>query len=578
MTVDSDEEANHGLFSPGGDYSRHPVNIGIGIFLLTLTVCVSYPLFIYAWMQFKRNYNDYYFQQRGVRLILLQTIIMFAHNCILSPIKLLYDDLALFSLPPELGEIIEHTVDGTLLLALALMLTIRVWLVNYNYQLQMEMANAAWKQQLNAHSHSTSFYAQHRNTFGSLSWLSKIVGAVYMCCILVMTVLDFISFGGESLSRVADTVILVVAYTICIVLTTVIWFKFPKFNDNLFIRYELKVSIVFIVSTFLFGALLVLIGYLVKPAYNISTLALMLAIDGLCYLMVLKVIKLNTLKSMEDALANLAESIQEDQRRYTEVFSLQTIVADPRGYTEFMNFLVKEFASESLCFATEYAQFRESLNLSDEQMRELGCNMEFSTAYGAKSKNSQSEMEQDNLECEQIIETATKLYHKYIASGSATYEINVSYRARLALAVLLDAEYREHAREMDNADDTNTNSVVHLPRDDRNKLIEVLIPIMEQILQEMLRLLLTTFTRYQMSDEYMEMCRELMKDDTSKQDQADHQEIAMARAALAAHTHSTSHLLDGSGEARSSSPDGGQRFTEMSVQSASRSNDQENMS
>eukprot|EP00484_Ammonia_sp_Unknown_P019257 CAMPEP_0197038354 /NCGR_PEP_ID=MMETSP1384-20130603/15307_1 /TAXON_ID=29189 /ORGANISM="Ammonia sp." /LENGTH=103 /DNA_ID=CAMNT_0042468773 /DNA_START=160 /DNA_END=467 /DNA_ORIENTATION=- len=99
-------------------------------------------------------------------------------NCLLSPLEILTDDLRLFAITPILAKLIENMLDGTLFLALFVVICIRVWLLNYEHKLQLEMANAAWKEQLHAFSVNSSFFTKHKNTLGSLSWMSKLVGTV----------------------------------------------------------------------------------------------------------------------------------------------------------------------------------------------------------------------------------------------------------------------------------------------------------------------------------------------------------------------------------------------------------------
>ena len=137
--------------------------------------------------------------------------------------------------------------------------------------------------------------------------------------------------------------------------------------------------------------------------------------------------------------------------------------------------MYSEWCSEVLCFATEYSQFRESLNLSDKQKTLLGC----------------AQADHSTLDARQFMRIVDMFYRKYIASGTATHEINVSYEVRLALAQVVE-EYDAAAKH-------------NLPR-----CIQSVVPVLEEALSEVLRLLQSAFTRFKLSAEWSQLCKELL--------------------------------------------------------------------
>jgi len=304
----------------------------------------------------------------------------------------------------------------------------------------------------------------------------------------------------SNISHIVGEVIMSGSYVLSLAFILAVWVKFPKFNDNLFIRHELRASFVFTIAVMIFGTILFFIGWKIESAYNISQFALMLTVDGLCYISILRVVRLNK-ESAVDLATELADN--NDMAEYNKLFTMEYVIERKIGYVEFMKFLVHEFASENLCFATEYCQFRESLNLSEKQKRLLHCNVKMHPAYSHKK----SEFQTNALDCHEFIEIVTKLYTKYIADGTATYEINVSYESRLALASLIDPKYKQFVAQNQLQGDA---SMLQLPKNNLPKTIEIIIPILEEILLEITGLLQSAFARFRRSTAWSEVCNTLI--------------------------------------------------------------------
>ena len=319
-------------------YKDSPINIGICIFLLSWIVFISYPLFIYSFYQFYKYHKELFFQKRGVILIILQTMIMFILNCIIAPIEIITDDLQLIN-HEMFRHIIEHLLDGPLLLALTLIFLDRIWLLNFKHQIQLQMAHIEWKQQLSSFSiNSTSFYTKYKNTLGSLSWTLKIFGSCYILLTILIAMLDFVIFSDSNIIDIVGSIVFIMLYVVSILLMIIIWFKFPSFKDRLFIRNELKESILFVTFIIFSGIIFWIIAGQYKGAYNLVQFQIILSLDGLCYIAILRVVRLNTKsKQSEQDIADLAENMDE----YKEIFTMNRIIAHKNGYSEFMNFLVQ---------------------------------------------------------------------------------------------------------------------------------------------------------------------------------------------------------------------------------------------
>jgi len=241
--------------------------------------------------------------------------------------------------------------------------------------------------------------------------------------------------------------------------------------------------------------------------------------DGLCLVLVLRVVKWNLYSSSKHAQneKQLAE-FWDDYNKY----ELKEIINNEYGYEEFMNALIQEFSSENLLFATEYTQFRSSLGIGNSQP-EIEC-IEFNTclsdqgslSYSSigstksttdlmstnskefqKNKDKHTVADQDSSfdDAKSVFLDMVKLlYLKYIQSLEAPYEINISFENRNALAELIDDEYDSELKGLP------SNATL-------DELQKIIIPILESILLEIIQLLNHSFRRFKKTDKWIEVCQ-----------------------------------------------------------------------
>eukprot|EP01083_Nonionella_stella_P101688 288491_1 len=476
------------------------------VLLLSWTVLVSLPLFTFSWLQLNKHYKAQYFQKRKAALIVSQTIIMFISTCIVLPLIVLSypNHLDVLHISPLLQQIID-VIYGQLLLSIPMIMLIRIWCLNFNHNLQLNMSNSTWKKQLSSYSlrADSTFYTKYRNTLGSLSWLLGTFGSIYLLLCVLLVLIEFAFPLSDTSSYSISIGILSAAYTITTAIIIVIWIKYPTFKDNMFIREELKESIWFVlIVLFIAGLILFIMRMLrIRSVQCLSLFVVVLVMDGLCYITVLRVIMLNNKRG---AMHDLARHVDNNPHQFT----MHNILENKNGYEEFMKFLVQEWASENLLFATEYSQLRDSLDLSETQKDLLGCNIVFDTVMSSKTSEFRCDTELDD--CKQFIDISTKLYEKYIAFDTSNYEINVSYHARMSLAMVVDEAYKE----VDPASDKKC--AIELPTDDLHQAIQIVIPLFEMILLEVTRLLEQSFSRFKRSQIWTELCDEIIAHKGSK--------------------------------------------------------------
>ena len=137
----------------------------------------------------------------------------------------------------------------------------------------------------------------------------------------------------------------------------------------------------------------------------------------------------------------------------------------------------------------------------------MGCGTIFKTTLS--DKKSVFKMDKVEMNCDKFMDIVDKLYEKYVKFG-AIYEINISYPQRLALAILIDPKYKDKAefyhQFLDGEFETIPKS---LPRNNLAAMITIVIPIFEQCVSSLLRLLESSFDRFKRTQEWMSIHKKL---------------------------------------------------------------------
>lgn len=182
----------------------------------------------------------------------------------------------------------------------------------------------------------------------------------------------------------------------------------------------------------------------------------------------------------------------------------------------------REFASENLLFATEYTQFRTNLGITAP---DIEC-IEFNTCLSDQASLSYSSMKSQTGSTADFIQNDNKavnkdekdkhtvidvsvdkdknffldmvqlLYLKYIKNRDAPFEINISFDNRNSLAQYIDDEYDSEFKGLP------SNATLQ-------EVQKILIPVLEEILVEVVKLLGNSFRRFKQSDKWAEVCQVL---------------------------------------------------------------------
>merc|ERR1712154_613589 len=104
----------------------------------------------------------------------------------------------------------------------------------------------------------------------------------------------------------------------------------------------------------------------------------------------------------------------------------------------------------------------------------------------------------DSMTQEEFMQIVNKLYHKYVEPGSALYEINIGAAEQFALASILDdrSRYTESCQ-------------VKLPPNDLKKTMQIIMPILDDIMDEIFKLLQSSFCRFRQTEQWAELCSSL---------------------------------------------------------------------
>ena len=324
--------------------TTNTVAISGGVSVIAFIVLISYPLFIYSWIKLKSNYTADYFAVRGTELIIIQSVIMFISANIITPISVLHEDLGIITINPIIFSLME-TIDIAIILAIFLILALRIWMVNYIHALQLVMVNDTWKKQLSLFSvDRESFYMKYKSTLGSYQFMKQAFGVFYavICCIFI---------AGAIMNPEDPTMnfsILALLFLIIIIVIVVIWCKYPKFKDYCCIRQELKEQFIFLVFIEILGILFTIAmnSNDIEGTSSFSQFVVIFLCDGLLYLLIIRVIKLNEIRGTE-LEKSLGEIVMDDEKIR---FDLDDIIKNENAYQEFMNTLV-QFSCSSHCIA-----------------------------------------------------------------------------------------------------------------------------------------------------------------------------------------------------------------------------------
>eukprot|EP01084_Bolivina_argentea_P298964 515309_1 len=425
-------------------------------------VIIVLPMCIYAMYILTTNWNKTYFVKRRRTAILLMLILSCIGLFVSIPgvliVNMIYDSPTLIPQHVLLPVLVPAKFSK---FACTLLMIVRTWLYYFDINYNKEMSNKEWKAYLNECAISNyEWFTSKKHTLGCHIYCS--VRALLLTTAIIIVYIIFNIKAGLSCDIYAITV-----YFILFVIAALVWHKYPKFNDTLGIRAELKrilivwtlgivsADIAWICGIYIYGTvkydafLLVAIGMMIV---NLSAVVYFTIIDVYIRYKRDEQLPMN---------ASYKLHVQSNSEQYKDVNikSWKPIIQKIDGYQLFMTHLQAEFSIENLLFITEYAQLKMvmielcadkmekwiadlplpwELKLPPSNKLPIPCiTKHFRKHMDVNETVAIQENGKGNVFDKAVYSTFNELYGKYIKPG-ATFEVNVSSLRRANIMQLFE--------------------------------------------------------------------------------------------------------------------------------------------
>eukprot|EP01084_Bolivina_argentea_P076126 137942_1 len=397
--------------------------LSLVIISLVLNFCVAYPYSFYALLKFYRSWNKIYFIKRR-RFITLLMVIIISLNALLVNPTIVYFGIT------DWNNAMYHSC----LYAHLILYTVRVWCLYYDHKIHSLADNKQWHSVINNTHFSNNWFMKHRSTYGNEKWIIWYI--IHPIFIIIESIYIITKL---------HTAMIAVVWFGCLIFIILIWKRFPQKTDVLYIRNELKIYLLVNILNFIsaLGVQIVLKFFFPEIGYIISYMAVLI---NLVMFYVLIIYPINNMDisdetDYEELSVSNRDILKKQPNPSTAMKSWIHFLNDKEeNYAVFMQHVGREFTSETLLFITEYVQFKryiidnvQTIDISEvigkcDQLRLPETN-EFPTSFIVdqyKMKRQQTDF--DEKIC--FIEAMEALFVKYIESGKAFYEINISYEKR----------------------------------------------------------------------------------------------------------------------------------------------------
>eukprot|EP01083_Nonionella_stella_P107024 309502_1 len=360
----------------------------LSIIWILILPYIAYTLYIYIY----HKRPKVYFQKRKPLLIdivigLVLSGIFFENQSLVF--------LEIYSLEDTIFAECLRFFNISSMIAIYMIIMIRIYLLYFQSQYNEATISRKWKEYVNEE--HEDFFLSNIHSFGDDIFLIKLSSIIWVIVCVIYIILDwFIPSSGQFASWFLFAVFISLFF-----FAFHINRKFPDFHDTLYIRKELQY---FVLLNFLviciWTILLALTSEVTSGVVQHYSQVIMYCI--IFWISIDRVVKWNEVR------VNITGQDTEIWKKMSaDKFALKHIVESPKGYEQFMKFLVTEFATENLLFVTEYIQLKGLLSLSDKEMRSLNLTYWLSLPENLPIPKIIQDL---NLDLEQI--RATQRYRK----------------------------------------------------------------------------------------------------------------------------------------------------------------------
>eukprot|EP01084_Bolivina_argentea_P170631 295677_1 len=417
------------------DKSESPdAQMVLGITHLIIT-CIELAICVYCAYQLYQNWHEMYMKKRR------HILVLFIFICSCYSILFEYPHFTILKFFPYVN---YWTPPHVIIYAFAsfprwsqlILMTLRIYLLHFDHEYERLLKTHKWKILINENAMDENWYFQNRLTYGSGIWIIK--HRLFIPLLIFYIFYLILWFVGRYPLDITISMLhaLTLLFSIIVTIFSVIyavkyWKKFPKFMDNLNIRNELKIIIIYLATAFI-------LGFIIAP---FSVFRFYSSAANIFYLIVLSVIHISVCitltiypKRKYFQYLNSSGQVQfiknwerSHSIRNTDFTSWEKIVHMNEGYESWANFLEKEFSIENLMFITEYVMVKQ-LMMKDAKLQEflkdINLSYELELHESLMNNSSLAKQYQKNGN---FMETAKALFLKYINPRTATLEINLPF-------------------------------------------------------------------------------------------------------------------------------------------------------
>ena len=211
-------------------------------------VCVYSPFLIYHLFRFGSKQTHVIYRLRYSKITIFQAVI-FIFKLFLGATTGVACTYQLYQ-ENSLTDNILDAADAYISTFFLYCFVWKFWLLRFNIMLHSALMNCEWKSVINSKGYTQhkSFYVKHRRTLGRSKWTMLIFAAIALLCttpnILIMFLPD-IDHKNHWLGLTE------LDYLLPLLLLIVIWCSTPAFDDNFYIRKEIKFVFLCLVAMYM---------------------------------------------------------------------------------------------------------------------------------------------------------------------------------------------------------------------------------------------------------------------------------------------------------------------------------------
>eukprot|EP01083_Nonionella_stella_P082051 226431_1 len=458
----------------------------INILLIPLTFYFGYQLYL--------HWNAQYMLARRRHIILGLYILLLYYQLLYFP----FDSIDfVFSL--HLSNTFRQSLYITSVITFAIgasLVTLRIYLLYFDHEYNHVLLTKRWQILVDPAIEKSNWFLINRHTkYGNDIYILKYILCpsllIYIAVFLSIRFALFIVYKSEFVITIVDFAFYGVTATAAIIVSIVFWRRYPNFNDNLFIRKEITITVaIFMAFPITAIALVVCISVfddVVEIIMSIVLIITSLAMAAIGWMMLKYPQKANTDTPQKQAHVQKKQSEQN--------VSWAQIISSKEGFESFANFLELEFSIENILFVTEYVQLKHVMLQNQSLKRtlaELPSKYELELADSIPlsliAKEFDDGFDSDNTSLDlngSVYKAMNKLFCKYI-TASAALEVNISSGVRVRLR---------------NVFQSGRTELLQL----NNNQIETILQLMEMAVAEVSNLMGDSFLRFKRQNVYREL-------------------------------------------------------------------------